>query len=490
MKEKIGNNLRFKDKSKMFYAGFSVFVALIMIGSIAFASIVHNSDGSVYDTDYGNMFVNIDSYDMIISVYDSVYYCYNGTSGKYMKSSSNCSETVQYAVDQLSNIDGGTLFFKTGTYSFNTTVTFNDFNTNTNGSLKITGSAAYGTVDLQNDGSFDKLFYFNNCNNVLIEHLNFDVDDGTGQCNYALYAVTDPTQYCGWLQINQCRFQGGSTATVYIDLSGARIYGTSIAGDGNGIALELVKDGCHVIDSSLSYADYGLVLTGQQETIRGCHFEDIDNAGIYSSDTESNAAGDYSVISNNVFSSADESDTVAIDLQGIDHAVIIGNSIVYYPYGINVTDKLDDYANWNIINSNDMKTAASSTVGITVQKGGYNQVNDNMFRGYDTGIVVEYLASSGKNVISGNVIHDSDYGIKIEGSTDYNIITDNIIHSPGIEGINGEGSHTIINNNIGHGGVVIPTVAPDTPIDGSVYVNTTTGDIAVYDGSSWIWNSA
>lgn len=104
------------------------------------------------------------------------------------------------------------------------------------------------------------------------------------------------------------------------------------------------------------------------------------------------------------------------------------------------------------------------------------------------------LSSSKRFNVYGNTIEQSaantpDYAITESGTADYNFIHDNYLNmTTATAKITRVGANTIVTGNYGNYSLYLPSVKPAAPVAGMIYVNTTTGDIAVYTGAAWVWN--
>jgi len=295
----------------------------------------------------------------------------------------------------------------------------------------------------------------------------------------------------------------------------------------------------NIIDCQTATADQGIYIQGTNNTIDNNVVENVNKAGgygIYLSATSS-----ANIVSNNVIRKT-YSNCVRVSGSGNS---IIGNTIsdnennagVYlFLKGHIVSDNIvkniagngidmnTDAEYINIIGNEVSNTAGA---GITVN-GDYVTVTGNTIH---TNTASDGITGSGNWVIcSNNIIHDKRHGIYCtwDNSTiSFNLIKDctnegiqptdgahfvtvmgNILinNAEGIdvygadvilayndvrEGdlITDHGTRTVFRGNYGWDEFTFPTSAPAHPVAGSAYVNTTTGDIAVYSGSGWLWNN-
>lgn len=166
---------------------------------------------------------------------------------------------------------------------------------------------------------------------------------------------------------------------------------------------------------------------------------------------------------------------------GAQYYTISGNHISKYTtYGISVFATAGTHA---VINGN---TFIGGSRAISVSTGCNNiTISNNICLDQSSDGIMLYAC---KNItVTGNRCKTSGDGIQATGTCiNVNIVGNNCLGSTtpfNYAACTG----SILSYNLGYFTVQLPTSAPATAEAGMMYVNTTTGDIAVYSGTAWIW---
>jgi len=229
----------------------------------------------------------------------------------------------------------------------------------------------------------------------------------------------------------------------------------------------------NIITKITGISSYGILLSGtgtlKTVTIDGNSITTVNGIGIYGG-----ASWTHSVITDNKIRNC-----TSIGIRSFVSESIISNNFLY-----NVSAGITtDSTSYNSITGNHIENL-KNTDGIKVYLVSNSTIIGNVINSIITYDGIE-IADSKNITVASNIIRAAN-GVRETGISNYNLIVDNNVMSCTAK-ITRTGAKSIISSNLGFFTFQYPTTVPTDLVAGSCYVNTTTGDIAVYSGAAWIW---
>lgn len=510
------NNIKkfvFKDKSKLFYAGFSVFVAVLMIGSSVWAltitqkppdgatpgtdttlEVIRCSNGNLYQATASNLQSAIDSAgengevllpsNVTFEITESLIPIYINHSGLTFYSEGNTILNFSGTGDVWDVQIGGTgehgliEFYDCdyvtvknleldGNHGWNTTPYFNhSFRgiviQNSNHSTVQNCHIHHFTEGIAFDGQIGGQGAYGHCSfNVIednhIHHIGNISDNNSNGHSAILFDGASMTKSHNVIQRNEIHdvrehgiriYEGLAYYNQYLSNTIKRVNLGDWDNDGSPHGSGITIEGNHsFVANNVVYGNremtYGISVSASDAG--NCH-----NGTLY----------------NNKFIDVDfpnYSDAVCIDAE---YWIVDNNYIIYQGTGTHGIFMNDDAIHCTVI-----KNTIDAVYSFKINAAQNNTFIKNELVGHS----IQYIDKDGRNnyFFENNFLELSD-GDKHSLSSGATIANNTYINNIGFFDYNND--------------FVMPTSAPNNPVDGSMYVNTTTGDIGVYDGSAWKWN--
>jgi len=397
------------------------------------------------------------------------------------------ADVILSALNSLAN--GGFLFIGSGTYNITKTITIPE-----NLNFKIEG-AGFRT-ELR--GSANPLIQFPNSPTGKIQMSNLKIATTADNIGVKIEQAWTGAPKAS-VDIRNIWFRAVQSEGILLDIYGTRessisecwfdtpsagtATGINLRGDSNGGAMNLSINDCHIMNLKYGikgYTSYALYCAGiriSDCTIIGTTYP------IYIE-----TVNDVTIINNMI-----DSNYNSVVLDGVRPIRLIGNRI--HCSGDNAPVVLikstNDSIDQIIISGNNILSGATTPGdGIKVETSGNTIVNilvvGNQFYGANTSInFVETSGDINGVVIVGNFIRNATTGINIDG-IGFPVIVGNRFASVTTPVSGTPAGNIAIMGNVGYDVHNIPTTQPSNPVVGSVYFDTATGTLYIYDGSSWV----